>query len=252
MLQFADPSGEVFNPALLLGPIAGPTAPASATKSEHLTLPPDARLPDASGAAAAPLPSATANLGTEDRSAGIVGAPRPGTAPPVPTKAPPPGQQPRTRDAAAPAVGGPAGLIRRPGKLAPDLAPSVAGAAAASRQPPSGSAPASVPAPGQAPAPSTELVAWASKWEGPGQLLRSASVGLPPVSRSAAPAPSVGLVRAMPLPPAPMSAAGRTALAPSPRLGPNVQASVPVTTPVAAPALVTPKRTAILYTSDGV
>lgn len=251
VLQFADPLVEVVNSTLLLGPIAGPTAPASATKSAHLTLPPNALLPDTSGPAGAPLPSAALRPGEESHSDGTVGAPRPSAAPRALTKAPPPGQQPGTKIAGAPAAGGPAGLIRRSGQLAPSVAPSVADAAAASRQP-SGSATAGVPALPQAPAPSAELVAWARQWDGPGQSVRSESIGVPPISRSAAPAPSVGFARAVSLPPAPMAPAGRIAVAPSLSPGPNVQASVAATTPVAAPALATPKRTAILYTSDGV
>ncbi|BDA48491.1 probable lysyl endopeptidase at N-terminal half [Coccomyxa sp. Obi] len=250
-IYFADTAVGTVDPTLLLGPIAGPTAPSSATKSEHLALPADALLPDMFGPAAAPLPSATERPSEEEHSDGTVGAPIPSAAPLVLAKAPPPGQQPGTKQAAAPAAGGPAGLIRRPGQLAPDLTPSPSGTAAASRQP-SGSATAGVPAPPQAPAPSAELVPWASKWGKPGQSVRSESIGLLPVSRSAAPAPSFGSVRAMPLPPAPMAAAGRIALAPSPSLGPNVQVSMSATTPAAAPAMVTPKRTAILYTSDGV
>lgn len=251
VLQFADPLVEVVNSTLLLGPIAGPTAPASATKSAHLTLPPNALLPDTSGPAGAPLPSAALRPGEESHSDGTVGAPRPSAAPRALTKAPPPGQQPGTKIAGAPAAGGPAGLIRRSGQLAPSVAPSVADAAAASRQP-SGSATAGVPALPQAPAPSAELVAWARQWDGPGQSVRSESIGVPPISRSAAPAPSVGFARAVSLPPAPMAPAGRIAVAPSLSPGPNVQASVAATTPVAALALATPKRTAILYTSDGV
>ena len=252
VLQFSDPLVAEANSTFLLGPVAGPTAPSSATKSEHFMLPANVRLPATSGPEAAPSLSAAPQPGTQRRSAATAGAPGPSAAARVLAKAPPPGQQPGTGRAAAAAAGGPAGLIRQPGQLAPARAPSMAGVAAASRQP-SGGVTAGVAAPRQAPAPGTELVAWASKWEGPGgQVLRSASSALPPVSRSAAPAPLVGFVSAASLPPAPMGAVARMASPPGPSLSPNVQVSVPVTTPVAAPTLATPKRTAILYTSDGV
>lgn len=244
VIQFADTAEETVDAGFLLGPVAGPIAPASATKSEHLTLPSDALLPDIYAPVGAPLPSATAHAGVEKQLNGIVGGPISSAAARVLAKAPSPGQHPGRKHAAAPAAGGPTGLIKRPDGLAPNLAPR---SAAASRQP-SGS----VAAPPQAPAPGAELVAWARQWEKPGQSVRSESIGLPPASRSAAPAPSVGYNHALLVPPAPLPSAGRIAIAPSATPTPNVQVPILVTTPVAAPAIMTPKRTAILYTNDGV